>query len=171
MVVVKIMPNSYMDKNAVADLIHYALTDKGTGECVRYRGSLGVDSCSAERMVGQFQIVKRAFDKTGGRQVRHLIVSFSDDENMGPFCTYAIGFKIAEYFGDCYQVVFGVHEDSARLHIHLIINTVSYIDGKMYSKGPNEAKELEQYINGIVRSFKAVYEVIPLEVRLEQFVK
>lgn len=171
MVVVKIMPNGYMDKNAVADLIHYVMKDKRTGEYVRYRGSLGVDSYSIERMVEQFQIVKGAFDKTGGRQVRHFIVSFSDDENMGPFCTYAIGFKIAEYFGDCHQVVFGVHEDTARLHIHLIINTVSYIDGKMYSKGPNEAKKLEQYIDGIVRSFKAIYDVIPLEARFERFVK
>ena len=45
-----------------------------------------------------------------------------------------INFALAAIFTACcfYQAVFAVHEDKPHLHIHLVFNSVSYVDGSRF---------------------------------------
>lgn len=164
MAIIKIIGNAYADQKAVYDLLHYALTDKENGGGVRYYGAIGVNlNGDLSFMAEQFRMVKRAFGKMNGRQVRHIIVSFDPDDQIGPYCASMIAFKIAQYYGEEFQVVYGVHEDTNDLHVHFIINTVSYIDGKKFSRGPAEVWTLRAYVEQVINSFRAIHKKVLLE--------
>lgn len=98
-----------------------------------------------------------------GRQVRHIIVSFDPEDHIGPFCASQIAFKIAEYYRNQFQVVYGVHKDTDSLHIHFIIHTVSYIDGRRYSRGMGEVMILKKYVQQIINSYMGMHKRISLD--------
>ena len=76
------------------------------------------------------QQVKQRFRNTGGVLGYHFIQSFAPGE-VTPEQAHKIGVAFArEVFGDAYQVVIGTHLDRAHLHSHIIINSVSFLDGK-----------------------------------------
>ncbi len=46
-------------------------------------------------------------------------------------------------FGERYEVVIGTHLDKAHLHNHIVINSVSFVDGQKYHSSP------ESYYNEV----------------------
>lgn len=54
-----------------------------------------------------------------------------------PEQAHAIGVAFAQrLFGDRYEVVVGTHLDKAHLHNHVVVNSVSFVDGKKYHSSP-----------------------------------
>ena len=43
-------------------------------------------------------------------------------------------FESAKLFGE-YQMVYGLHLDGSHVHVHIVMNTTSFIDGHQYSDG------------------------------------
>lgn len=87
---------------------------------------------SKETAYQEMMDVKEQFGKTGGVLGYHVIQSFKPDE-ITPEQAHGIGQRFAEQcFGDRYQAVVGTHLDRRHLHNHIIINSVSYIDGHKY---------------------------------------
>lgn len=87
---------------------------------------------SPETAYREMQQVKQRFHNTGGVLGYHFIQSFAPGE-VTPEQAHKIGVAFArEVFGDAYQVVIGTHLDRAHLHSHIIINSVSFLDGKKY---------------------------------------
>ena len=79
-------------------------------------------------------------------------MSFSNKE----LCTQelmTLGWQIAAYYGYEFQVLWGVHADSANLHIHFVVNTVNYRNGKMLSEGYEDLKQLKLFVANIENSF------------------
>ena len=91
---------------------------------------------SPETAYREMQQVKQRFHNTGGVLGYHFIQSFAPGE-VTPEQAHRIGVAFAkEVFGDAYQVVIGTHLDRAHLHSHIIINSVSFLDGKKYHSSP-----------------------------------
>ena len=91
---------------------------------------------SPETAYREMQQVKQRFHNTGGVLGYHFIQSFAPGE-VTPEQAHRIGVAFAkEVFGDAYQVVVGTHLDRAHLHSHIIINSVSFLDGKKYHSSP-----------------------------------
>lgn len=91
---------------------------------------------SPETAYREMQQVKQRFHNTGGVLGYHFIQSFAPGE-VTPEQAHKIGVAFArEVFGDAYQVVIGTHLDRAHLHSHIIINSVSFLDGKKYHSSP-----------------------------------
>lgn len=56
---------------------------------------------------------------------------------MTPEQAHAIGVEFAKrMFGERYEVVIGTHLDQAHTHNHIVINAVSFQDGKRYHSSP-----------------------------------
>lgn len=125
-------------------------------EAVRYDG-YHVDPNNAYE---QMMVVKKYFSKTSGNQLMHFVVSFDvrsvQDENVA----LHYGYRIAQYFGDRFQTVFSVHEKDSyyngRLksmyHVHFILNSVSFVDGKMFAESKGEIARFAEYIGKVTRS-------------------
>lgn len=83
--------------------------------------------------------------------MRHIVVSFEDD--ISPYNAYILGWQIAAYYADRFQIVFGVHEDSGNIHIHLVFNTVSFVDGLKYSGERSDLVAFKHYVNYVYDSY------------------
>ncbi len=144
MCIVKMVNDPYNNESSIFNLIDYALRNKRTGKPVRYYGGYNVEfSNAAEQMV----LVKQYFNKWEKRKMRHFIVSF--DEKIALYDAYILGWQIAAYYGDRYQIVFGVHEDTVNVHIHFVFNTVSFVDGLKYSEAYGDLCRLNDYVKKV----------------------
>lgn len=92
----------------------------------------------------QFLLVKKYFYKTSGNPIFHFIVSFNTRTTRYNDLEYTeyLCRNIAGYFADKYQIIWCIHDKSTSkryggiasvYHAHFVINSVSYIDGKMFS--------------------------------------
>ena len=141
MPILKIVEESYSNKDAMVNVINYICRGP-------FIGGLGVNpNCAALQM----SLVKYVWYKTGGRQVRHFIVSFAGNESTDPDELIAYGYAIANYYYEKgFQVVFGVHTNTGHLHIHFAVNTVNFRNGYMYGDGWSDAGLLRKYIQDLM---------------------
>ena len=89
--------------------------------------------------------VQREFNKTGGVVAYHGYQSFAPGEAT-PEMAHEIGMKLArQLWGDRYQVLVATHLDKANhLHNHLVINTVSHIDGKKFHRTEKDYYDMQK---------------------------
>ena len=95
-----------------------------------FTSALNCESC--ETAYAEMRATKRRFGKLGGVVGYHFIQSFAPGE-VTPEQAHTIGVAFAQrLFGDRYEVVVGTHLDKAHLHNHVVVNSVSFVDGKKY---------------------------------------
>ncbi len=115
-----------------------------------YCGGIHVDPLyPAESM----RAVSEQFEKTQGVQLRHFILSFDPKELSRPEIAYEIAQQAAAWIGYKYQVVYAVHEDKPHLHIHLVQNSVSYVDGQRYYGTKAEFHAFQDELRRILRQY------------------
>lgn len=119
-------PSGYKTPKDMHNLINYILNEE---KDVLTGGNILFNSPDAA--YNKMMLVKKNYRKTDGRLMRHLIFSPSDDENrfFSEEDLYDIAIQICMLF-EGYQAIFTIHRNTGRNHIHIAINTVSYIDGK-----------------------------------------
>ncbi len=82
----------------------------------------------------QMNATKRRFNKPGGRLAYHMEQSFRAGE-VTPELAHKIGVELAqELFGDKYEVVVATHVDTGHVHNHILLNSVSFVDGVKFHK-------------------------------------
>ncbi|MBQ8010365.1 MAG: relaxase/mobilization nuclease domain-containing protein [Oscillospiraceae bacterium] len=107
-----------------------------------------------EYALEQMQIVKNYYGKQCRNQLVHFVISFN--RNVWNIA-YAekLARKIAKYYADCYQILYAVHaeprvnrrgEVANLLHVHMMMNSVSFVDGKNYADSRKENKKFAKHI-------------------------
>lgn len=129
----------YSDADALADVVDYVLRS----------GIVGGVAVDPEYAVEQMMLVKRLWYQTGGRQVRHFILSFADHEDLPIEDLLDSAYRVALYYGDRFQIVFGLHLDTTHVHLHFAMNTVNYLNGRKYSEGYVEWSQFCNYVQTI----------------------
>lgn len=114
----KIVPESYVNADALERLIHGYIFFKS-----RSYGGLAVDPAHAAE---QMKLVKQLWYKENGSQLLHFILAFSSWESeriksAGELMPLA--YDVCSCFADDYQIVFGIHYGRTGLwHIHFVVN-------------------------------------------------
>ena len=91
---------------------------------------------STDTAYAEMQNVKKRWKKENGVLGYHFIQSFKPGETT-PEQAHQIGIEFAKQcFGDRFQVVIGTHLDKKHLHNHIVVNSVSFFDGKKYHSSP-----------------------------------
>ena len=62
---------------------------------------------------------------------------------------------VARFYSSRYQICYGVHLNTDDLHIHFALNTVSFIDGKLFSEGWMELEQLKLYVHKVVLKYRS----------------
>lgn len=137
------------EKTCLGKLVDYA-TDPEKTEMRLYESCINcknVDS-SYDEMIS----TKRKWGKEDGVQGYHIIQSYKPGE-VTPEQAHAIGMEFAQkMFGDRYEVVVATHLNRHHLHNHIVINSVSFVDGKKYhSNRKSYYHELRETSNEICR--------------------
>lgn len=144
--------NDYSKMKDLENLVNYAVKDDHCieGAC----GAQGLLKGNPDTMYQQMVRIKKYYCKQSGRQAMHLILSFSKEEMefIGLREAMEIGYYVANYFRK-WQIVFSVHTNTDVLHIHFVINTVSYEDGLKISIGIPELQELRRKIGEYVNYY------------------
>lgn len=100
-----------------------------------------INCVSIETAYEEMQNTKKRWNKTDGVLGYHFIQSFKPGE-VTPELAHRIGIEFAkECFGDRFQVVIGTHLDKSHLHNHIVVNSVSFMDGGKYHSSPRSYYE------------------------------
>lgn len=93
--------------------------------------------------------------------LRHRIVSFDSNEFVLPTDLDILGRKLIKYYGrQGYIACYGVHRDTYNYHIHILVNTTSYINGRKF----NIYNEFSQ-VHAVIKDWDENY----LRPKLENF--
>ena len=149
-IVISIKNRKYDSNKAIRNLLNYIVREKGSSNKVKYWGTKGL---SKDMTVAADQFIKsqKLLRKNKNRRAYHIIVSFPEDFKNVKFVKKAAE-KIADYFYQDFQVVYGVHTNEDNLHFHLAINSVSYVTGLKYHKSKSEMKKMRDEIISIINN-------------------
>lgn len=121
-----VVHNDYPDERSLQKVLNYALNTS-------FYGGYAVDP---EAAFEQMMFVKRNAYKVSGVQLKHFILSFSDQEML--YLNFEdllhLGFQIGNFLKE-YQLVYGIHTNTEHIHMHFVMNTVSFLDGHKYADG------------------------------------
>lgn len=101
----------------------------------------------------EMEFTKRVFRKTGGRTYKHYIQSFHRDEKVNAQEVYQIARETVEkcHLFDDFEVLVATHEDRDHLHTHIVVNSVSYVDGHKFNQSPTDLRDLKEVSDQICR--------------------
>ena len=124
-------PNAGMSEEslqALEDVIEYAANEDKT-EMKYYVSTI---NCNKRCARDEFSMVKKRFGKEGGIVAFHAYQSFAPGE-VNPSEAHSIGVELARrLWGDRFQIVVATHVNTAAVHNHLVINSISFRDGKRF---------------------------------------
>ena len=148
----------YAIRSRLDDRIKYALNPQKTS-CMGFPNLNGLPdtltdavNCFCDDAYEQMERTKGYFGKTGKVLGYHFIQSFKPGE-VTPQQAHEIGLQFAERcFGERFEVVIGTHTDKSHLHNHIIVNSVSFEDGRKYRSTPKTFYELRGVSDEICRA-------------------
>lgn len=144
MAAIKIISDGYKNMEAVEYTISYVLE---ICKCESgYCGCIPSFSLFEEEYIREFLAVKKVYHKMDGKQVRQVVICFEKTDDVIACDANSLAVIIARGYGEKYQTVYAVHEDKSHVHIHFIINTVSYVDGRRFDLGPGEYTWLQSMV-------------------------
>ena len=95
--------------------------------------------------------IKKYFHKTLENPIINFIISFGDEvKTYGKAKYYA--FLIGAFFKCRHQLLWAVHKKKrgdSLYHIHIVLNSVSFVDEKLYDSSRKNLSDLCEYVGRI----------------------
>lgn len=139
-----------MSKAAMRNAIQYVLQEQKIKDNLTYiSGPYEYGDITWDNVYKSFNKEKELWNKNTGRLYTHHIISFPPNEKITSqdaleFAKEFISRTLPEY-----QVLCAVHQDKLHVHIHFIINTVSFIDGKKLHQSKHDLQEMKDITNAM----------------------
>lgn len=128
-------------------VINYAMNGEKTENGIL----VSAINCMPQTAYSQMMLTKKAFHKEDGRLGYHIIQSFNGNEISPDKCN-KIGIELAQQlWGDKYQVIVCTHTNKKNVHNHIVLNSVSFIDGSKYHNSNVEIALLRETNDDICR--------------------
>ena len=136
----------------LAKKIDYALnSEKTSSEQFLYESVINLPD--VKTAYAHMQATKKHFGKTGGVLGYHIIQSFKPGEITADRC-HELGRKLAsEMFGAGFEIVIGTHLNKEHLHNHIVVNSVSFTDGKKLRFSKQSYRELQEISDKLCRKY------------------
>jgi hypothetical protein len=109
-------------------------------------------NCVAESAYEEFTATKLQFHKTGGRAYYHIVQAFAPDDPLDFDTAHELGIKLAEHFPG-YQCLVATHMNTAHIHNHIIMNSVSFEDGRKFHQSAQEMRQVKEFVNDLCREY------------------
>lgn len=110
-------------------------------------------NCSPETALDEMTATKNLYHKTDGRLYYHLVQSFPSGYDIVPKLAHRIAVELAEKAFNKYEVVVATHIDREHIHSHLVLNSVSFEDGKKYHSNKESVEQLMKLSDEICRRY------------------
>ncbi len=141
----------YKDDDAIGDVVNYVCNAEKTDGCI---GGWAVDPYHAAY---EMELLAKLFHNDRGVRLRHWVITFSDSElceleyrfrRSAMDALHCLGAYFSAFYKERYQILYAVH-GGEQPHIHFVMNTVSYVDGKKFSGNKADYYQYEKYAKGI----------------------
>lgn len=154
---VNYITDSEKTNSNLSHMIDYALNSEKTASTVSASEQFLYESVinlpDVKTAYAHMQATKERFDKTGGVLGFHIIQSFKPGEITADRC-HELGRKLAgEMFGAGHEIVIGTHLNKEHLHSHIVVNSVSFIDGKKLRFNKQSYRELQEISDQLCRKY------------------
>ena len=130
----------YKDDDARQDLYAYMMDQKHSNQSKKlvhhYIGGSHVDLSNP---VQSMEEVAKKYHKDRGVRLKHIIVSFAQQDNVTAHMIASAAEEMSQRIGQIYQNFYVVHEDRRSPHIHMMMNTVSHVNGYKYHPQTDKA--------------------------------
>ena len=135
--------------HVIDDVIEYTADEVKTER----RSYVSCLNCREMDAAAQFLKTKRMWGKTAGRVCYHGYQSFQTDE-VTAATAHEIGVKLAqELWGDRFEVVVATHCNTGHYHNHLVINSVSFMDGYKFYNSPADYARMREVSDRLCREY------------------
>lgn len=159
--VVNYVKNPYKTTgDALTDVIGYAVNsektvktdDESAENVISYVTGI---NCYSETSIDEMIAVKKHFGKTNGIIAYHGYQSFAPGEAT-PKMAHEIGIKLAErLWSKRFQVVVATHLDKTHhLHNHFVLNSVSFVDGKIYHRTGKDYRDMWRTSDELCKEYR-----------------
>jgi len=139
MAVIKIIPS----KGRIKNIINYVLNKEKTDELI-----ISGKDCSPQNAVDEMNTTKELYSKTDGISYHHIIQSFKPGET-DPGKAHRIGKELAKKEFKNHEVLVVTHIDKGHIHNHLVVNSVSFKDGRKLVSNKETLREIKRESNRI----------------------
>ena len=148
MAINKVINKSTKSHGAMKNVIQYVLQEKkvidGYADII---GPYEPDRITYDDVYQAFLEEKKIWKKDSGRMYAHNIISFHRDEKVNPEECMEIARKFCDQFFSGHQSLIAVHQDRDHLHIHIVTNTVSYVDGRKLHQSKADLEKQKVFTN------------------------
>ncbi len=143
----------YQDVRAFHDVLTYILNPAKTPS--GYIGGIAVNPQNAER---EMTMLSALYAQSNGVALRHMILAFDKTElsrsRQGSlYYANVLALQVAQFYGNAYQIVYAVHEDTPKPHVHFVMNTTNYCTGKKYAGTRADLYGFIAHINTVLEPF------------------
>ena len=142
--------NKTQSRGALSRALDYVKQEKKT--LWEGRKLVSGHNCVAQSAYDEMMTTKRRFRKTDGRMFYQFVQSFDPAENVTPQEVHAIGLELAQRLFPEFEVVVATHVDADHLHNHLIVNSVSWKDGRKLHQNAADLQRQRQISDQICRT-------------------
>lgn len=118
-----------------------------------YAGAFGCVP-DAKLAFRKMMLTKELYGKTDKRQAYHFAISLKPGEGNEEIMLKITEEFIEKYFNGEYEIVYAVHNNSDKIHSHIIFNSVNFVNGKKYRyENGDWAKEIQPIINELCEKY------------------
>ena len=143
----------YRNSQDIINAVTYVIDPKDTFEMV------GVIGISLENYLDEIMMVKEAYNLSVDRQLVHIVVSSREFRFLDRNEMMNMAYRIGSFYGMEHQVIFGIHpyrkgsHDQKDTHIHYIVNSVSYMNGKYLSPEAYQPRLFKRHVMNLYREY------------------
>lgn len=116
---------------------------------------IGGYNCRGTNALDEMKATKNAWNKTGGRQYKHFIQSFSPSKNISPDEAHKIAAELVESWNKFkgYEICYATHKDKNHIHTHIIVNSVNFENGKKFCYSKKELQDFKDLSDKILLKY------------------
>ena len=134
-------------KGSLSDVFNYVLDKEKTDDSL-----ISGKDCMSETAQKEFELVKHRYVKTDGRTYFHIVQSFSPEDGITPYNANSLGLEFAGFF-EGYQALVVTHTNKGHLHNHIIVNSVSFENGRKLHMEKADLQALKEYSNKLCKKY------------------
>ncbi len=124
-------------KGSVKKIVKYVLSREKTDKKIVSGKDLSPSNADIE-----MNATKDLYNKKSGITYHHIIQSFKPNE-VSPEKAHTIGMELAENQFKNHEVLIATHKDKEHTHNHLIVNSVSFKDGRKLISNKKTLREIK----------------------------
>jgi Relaxase/Mobilisation nuclease domain. len=107
--------------------------------------------CSPATAIDEMKATKAIWEKTEGRQYKHFVQSFPPDEKITPEQAHEIARQLCADQYPGYEILIATHKDKEHIHSHIILNSVSYEDGRKFQQSKDDLQAMKDKSDELCR--------------------